>query len=625
MDVGAQCKASCFRSLTRGGPRSRRILCRATHLSCEVRGRFLGRPATPGLSNHALCEGSYFTLLCDGLYTRHDAQLFGCFAILWVSRTVEAGAAAQPLSIPPSQYWEGNDGHWSTVFLDVGTPAQQVRLLPGTSATAGDAIWVVLPEGCSQANPSLPEADCDEARGGLFERNSSTTWTTSRLATSRLANGGLYELDTYEESKLGLNGNAYYGFDTVSLRNGLPLLSGHLVAGFATNDFWLGSLGLSPHPINFTTLNEPFPSLLGRLWAYTAGAVYKEPPVFASVTIGGCDASRMDGEGISVPFGPDISRDLLVSLQSITFNTLGSAPLLTQGIHTFVDSLVTHPRLPLEVCQAFEAAFGLVWDETTELYLLNDTAHERLRAQNPTFTFTLSLTPDSSVGGNATTTITLPYAAFDVNVTHPFVNASQPYFPLKRAQNSAQYTLGRVFLQEAHLVADYDRGNFTIGQAAFPGHSTTDLKTILPPGFVAERKEVFLSTGAIAGIAVGVILTILLLLGLAFYLRRRSSRLRKKAATSEAARQAAEHEKKHILDEADHGVQELDRSQLYEACGSTEHSKPGELAGPETGSRSELAAGIFHPNKKDGTYLYELAGGGIAASEMEAGVDRSAT
>lgn len=98
--------------------------------------------------------------------------------------------------------------------------------------------------------------------------------------------------------------------------------------------------------------------MLGRLrnesivpsstWAYTAGASYKDPPALGSLTFGGYDAKRLNDSaglevsGISVPLGKDISRDLVVGLQSITHDTLGSSPLMANGIYAFIDSMVTH-------------------------------------------------------------------------------------------------------------------------------------------------------------------------------------------------------------------------------------------------------------------------------------------
>lgn len=276
---------------------------------------------------------------------------------------------------------------------------------------------MVLAEGCTDANPTL--SGCADDRH-IFTRNQSSTWSTQSLA-----NKGLYALNTFEESSLGLTGNAFYGFDTIELGlggSGMPSLNGQLVAGIATNDFWLGSLGLSPVPFNFTTLNDPVPSVLGNLrnkslipsssWGYTAGAFYKDLLVYGSLTLGGYDASRFDSSKTltDIGFGADFSRDLVVELQSITYNTLGSSPLLAGSFFMFIDSMVSHMWLPIDVCRAFENAFNITWNSTLELYLIDDAVHEALLAENPEFTFTFG------AGGtrNDTVEITVPYAAFDL-------------------------------------------------------------------------------------------------------------------------------------------------------------------------------------------------------------------
>lgn len=206
-----------------------------------------------------------------------------------------------------------------------------------------------------------------------------------------------------------------------------------------------------------------------RFPAYTAGAYYGDPPVFGSLTLGGFDRSRFAESSTldNVAFGSDISRDLLVELQSITYDTVGSLPLLTESIYVFIDSLVTHLWLSTDVCREFEEAFGLKWNSTAELYLVDDDLHSALVAQNPELTLTLGR-------GVETVDIVLPYDAFDLQFTQPdSAGLAQRHFPLKHAQNSTQFTLGRVSLQEAYVIADYGRHNFSISQARFPPTSVT--------------------------------------------------------------------------------------------------------------------------------------------------------
>ena len=167
--------------------------------------------------------------------------------------------------------------------------------------------------------------------------------------------------------------------------------------------------------------------------------------VSASLTLGGYDASRFVASNIIFGFAGDNSRDLVVGIQSIS--VIGSShELLRTPILAFVDSTIPHIWLPVEACRAFEEAFGISWDPSSDLYLVNETTHQGLLAQNASLSF--------RVGTNTVTSevvdIVLPYASFDLQVldTYPNVTNSTRYFPLRRAANDTQYTLGRTFLQE---------------------------------------------------------------------------------------------------------------------------------------------------------------------------------
>ena len=135
----------------------------------------------------------------------------------------------------------------------------------------------------------------------------------------------------------------------------------------------------------------------------------------------------------------------MVYLQSISYSGSTSATLLSKAIPIFIDSTDSNLWLPEDVCHAFEDAFDLTLDNETGLYLVNDTQNTQLQNSNAQVTFRLS---DVQSGGDAVS-ITLPYEAFALTAESPLVKNSSYYFPLKRAANSTQYTLGRTFLQEA--------------------------------------------------------------------------------------------------------------------------------------------------------------------------------
>ncbi|KAF7195187.1 hypothetical protein HII31_03393 [Pseudocercospora fuligena] len=461
-----------------------------------------------------------------------------------ISLAETSPSSLDPISVPASGSWQGDDGQWSTFHVQVGTPGQLLHLLPGSSVQAGNAIWAIAQESCTEENPDL--WDCEEQRGDVFSANESSTWSTSQVS-----NGSYYNLNPVIESMLGLNANASYGLDTVTLgtANGvLPALPNQLVARIASNDFWVGVIGLSPLRLNTTGFDDPVRTLMGTLsdpddrkipsttWAYTAGAFYKDAPIFGSLTLGGYDSMRFDpNNSVSVPFSINPSQDLQINLQSITYNgttTQSSSYLLTDTITAYVNSMINYIWLPPEVCDVFESAFGLEYDAATEFYLMNDTTHANLLAENPTFTFTLG-----GANSTETATIVLPYAAFDLNVSYPHVNGSQWYFPIKRAQYISQYTLGRVFWQEAYVIADYDRRNFTVAQALFPSNSTPELVRILPPG-ASDSSGGGLSGGAIAGIVMAVLAVVVSALVVLWLLRRRKRR--RQTAAQEGSRETTE-------------------------------------------------------------------------------------
>ena len=166
-----------------------------------------------------------------------------------------------------------------------------------------------------------------------------------------------------------------------------------------------------------------------------------------TLTLGGYDASKFIPNGVPFTMASDISRDLVVGLQSITFNdaTTTNDTLLSTRISTFIDSSVPHIWLPVEACQAFEDSFGIEWNSTIERYLVNHTLHSQLQKQNASVSFIIS----DYVNSDSTVNITFPYASFDLNISDSSVATNQYYFPLRQAANESQYTLGRTFLQEA--------------------------------------------------------------------------------------------------------------------------------------------------------------------------------
>lgn len=233
-------------------------------------------------------------------------------------------------------------------------------------------------------------------------------------------------------------------------------------------------------------------------------------------------------------FASDDSRSLTVGLQSITAsNTLqGVATPLTSGVLALIDSTVPHIWLPRNACDTFAEAFGLQYDAQTELYLVHDINHTKLQRLNPTVSFKIGNTID----GGDFVNIELPYLAFVLQASSPFYPTAKNYFPLRRANNDSQYTLGRTFLQEAYIIVDYERSNFSVGQALFKDPNPQQIVTIKSAysnvnststsSHSSSHSSSHISRpGVIAGIALGVGAALLgIFLIVMFLCRKRSSK-----------------------------------------------------------------------------------------------------
>ncbi|CAK4030605.1 hypothetical protein DOTSEDRAFT_19656 [Lecanosticta acicola] len=505
------------------------------------------------------------------------------------------------IEIGPSQYWDGDDGPWSSFPLQVGHAVQNIRVMVSTAAST---IFTVGANGC----PSIYPADCADQRGALFLPNESLTWIPNSIF-----NPGI-------EANLGLDLPSNVGFDTVTLGwqgSGGPSVSHSTVFNIYTPAYWLGLFGLNPQPTNFTTLNDPQPSFMQQLvsnntipslsYGYTAGNQYRLDKVFGSLVLGGYDSNRFHPtKNVTIPFYSDVSRDLLVNVKSITTDHGSPSDLLPGGsISMYVDSTIAQIWLPLSACTAFEQAFGLTYDNTSEFYLVNSSLHDSLTASNPNVTFTVGASSGSTID------VVLPYGAFDLQVKFPNVmnpNTSY-YFPLKRAANDTQYTLGRTFLQEAYIIADYDRANFTLAPCIWESAKvgTSSIKSILRANATSPGTGTGGSTtptGAVAGGVVGgVVGAVALIGGILYFLRRRSQAEKKRLAEIEANNQA-ESETKTSQDSNSEGKPFISGPMGGELAGAEVH----EMNAPFQAPLSEMDSPYkVDPNKHG---YSEMEGGG---------------
>ena len=132
--------------------------------------------------------------------------------------------------------------------------------------------WVVLAAGCTQAAAS----NCPDSRGTVFVPSASKTWSDQKTWSLGV------EVDLgYSDRNAG-----NYGYDTLGVLTsaGGVVLDHQNIAGIATTDFYMGSLGLAARTPDFNgNTQESFLNSLkdgkripSLAYSYTAGASYSK-------------------------------------------------------------------------------------------------------------------------------------------------------------------------------------------------------------------------------------------------------------------------------------------------------------------------------------------------------------
>lgn len=188
--------------------------------------------------------------------------------------------------------------------------------------------------------------------------------------------------------------------------------------------------------------------------------------------------------------------------------------MLNPGVLAVLDTAVPELWLPHNVCDQIASVLNLTYHNDTGRYTLTDDAHNALQSLNGSLDFRIG----RDIHVDPAITITIPYKAFDLQASWPIFNTTTRYFPLRKTTNRTGYALGRVFLQEAYLVVDWERDVFELSQAVFSDPMPEpDIVTIRPndnndnsnaPDTKTASK---MSNGTIAGAVIGILLLISIL------------------------------------------------------------------------------------------------------------------
>jgi hypothetical protein len=252
-----------------------------------------------------------------------------------------------------------------------------------------------------------------------------------------------------------------------------------------------------------------------------------------SLVLGGYDVFRMQNSvydfSMSTVAGGGGDQELVVSVQDISIKYQDShvssttANSASTTFNAIIDSTLPYLYLPQSVCDNFALQLGLTLDTNTTLYTLNET--QRLSNQGLTISIIVADTKNLQLRKE----IIFPYSAFDLYASWPIYDNPVPYFPIRQVASSSGTVnvLGRAFLQQAYIIANFENSTFVVADAVTPSDGIQSIYSISKAGETssAPRK---LAGGSIAGIALGVLIALgSILTALLLWLRR----LRKRRST----------------------------------------------------------------------------------------------
>jgi hypothetical protein len=464
-----------------------------------------------------------------------------------------------PIPIKASGLYAGNDGQWSTFGVTVGTsnPPQTFNAMVSLSSVNS---WFVVPDGCPTTAGVL--VNCPLLRGDL--RSGSPGWQPDMSSTANtLSNvvtnfGPQLDIGLFGASPVTMFYSSYangtgYSLDNIQLNKDLAssaTITAQQVPLFDLVDFSLfyNTLGLGYGTTQeFSTTFGSILTTLGnssqipsRSVGYTAGAFWNK--TFGSLVLGGYDSSRFINPKVdfTMPGGTEATR-LQVSVNTINIEYTGdkaketasetvnrdmtqpnSAP---QPFNAAIDSSLPFLYLPQTTCDSFESLLGLSYDNNTGLYLVNSTQRVSNLANIGSIQFIVSDYTNAN-GGQKTATISLPYSAFDFNMSWPVYTNDTPYFPIRVAESGADGVgiLGRTFLQGAYIIADYERNNFTIANAVYSPSAGINPVAIYNLTQSAQNGQngddsgsSKLGAGAIVGIVIGALIGVIIVISLLWW------------------------------------------------------------------------------------------------------------
>ena len=396
---------------------------------------------------------------------------------------------ADPIAAKWSTETFGPDGPWQAVEIGVGS-AQTIYMYPG-------AEWMtrVLPSDYCNYNRSLP---CNAIKAGLYNKEQSELGGSGSSALIQWQPGAdyMYGLDVGGEGLTMWVDDMDVGGETIS--NVSMALLGENFAVYPDASqipLSVGCLGIgAPENVNQTFSNSFGPAvnaslIPGYLWEQGTTASNSfgmhigsaaNAPTEGSLYFGGYDRNRIVGDvitGEDSAHGPvtliDISIDVVDGVSPWKFDkTLGglladgNSSITSAGLDIAIDGCSPYLTLPRSTCDAIGSHLPVDFDEDLGLYIwqTGNPKYRQIAGSASALRFTFF-----SGSNTRNASISVPFPHLNLTLGEPLVGTdedSKQYFPCYTG--SGRYTLGRAFLQDAFVGANWGAKTWWLAQAPGP-------------------------------------------------------------------------------------------------------------------------------------------------------------
>ncbi|KAK9419874.1 hypothetical protein SUNI508_06880 [Seiridium unicorne] len=421
-------------------------------------------------------------------------------------------AATDPIAATWSDQTFGPDGPWPAVEVVIGNE-QKIALYPGHEYQT----FLLTSDYCTY-NSSLP---CYASQAGLYNKAQSSLDETGSASDIQYAPGPNFMAGLDVDGDDATSWVDYIDLQdstSATIPNVSMALLGESFASYPDGSWYpltVGCLGLgAPGTVNqsFSTTSGPAvnASLIpGYLSAHNQIASNSfgmhigsaSPKMAGSLYFGGYDQNRIVGEVLTLGGTGDISNELTlndISIQVIDGSSPfdfgdsqtgllaeGNSSLSSAGLKTRIDGCSPYLSLPSSTCEAITAHLPVTLNEDLGLYLWNtdDAKYSQIVNSASALNFTFIGSSNTDI-----VSIAVPFRHLNLTLDAPLVSSKTQYFPCYTG-HSGQYTLGRAFLQDAFVAAQWGTKTWFLAQAPGPNIPSPDVVT-----FASGSKTVSAST-----------------------------------------------------------------------------------------------------------------------------------